>query len=121
MFHMIIVYIFFQIGFCVAYIVDGGKTVVHRAGRISQGYEGKQLFGYMENFVKRWAKSNGALTKVFTASVTNPNVLKPSFREKNQLIMSKVNNTSVERRKEFDIKVNGKKHYHIIFLPLGRG
>ena len=93
MFWLNMVSTFFQIAFRVAYVVDGGNTVVNRAGRISLEYEGKQLFGYLDSFIGGWAKSKGAQTKAFTASATNTNVSKASFREQNQLILSKVNNT----------------------------
>ena len=70
--------------------MDGGETLVSRAGRIRPDYEGKELYGYLDNYVNQWAKGRGARLKAFTASAKNKNVHKASFRAQNRMILSKV-------------------------------
>ena len=78
-----------------AFIVDDGETLVARASRISQDYEGKDLFGYLDKYVCNWAKERGATVKAFTASALNTSVCKPSFRAQNRLVLSKVRSSVV--------------------------
>ena len=80
----------FQIGFRAANIVDDNQTVVTRAGRLHPEYEGKGLFGYLDEYIAKWANEKQVFAKAFTTSDQNSNISKASFRQANSLILSKV-------------------------------
>ena len=71
-------------------LVDDEQTVVTRAVRINPDYVGKGLYGYLDSYIGKWAKSKGVFTKAFTTSNMNSHITKGSFKGANTLIHAKV-------------------------------
>ncbi|XP_045216533.2 probable N-acetyltransferase 16 isoform X2 [Mercenaria mercenaria] len=74
------------VGFIATFIVDQGKTVITRAGRLSASVGGQGLY---KQFQAHVLKMSGTSRHAFTALNTNPAANKETFRAVNKLILSK--------------------------------
>ena len=64
--------------------------MVSRAARINPEYEGKGLYRLLDENLTVWAKSQHVTIKAQTTTERNKVITKPSFQEKNKLMVSKV-------------------------------
>ena len=76
------------IGFSVAFVIDGGVTLVSRSGRISKEYEGKGLYKYLDRYVSDWAHARSIKTKITAIFLENPHESTASFQKKHKLLLT---------------------------------
>ena len=61
-----------QVAYVVGHIIDGGQTIVTRAGRTDPNFAAKGINIMLTQYLFDWGHSLGAITKVYTTSDTNP-------------------------------------------------